>query len=228
MGTKEIKTVGFKTRRRVKEFGEVFTPEHIVKDMCDLIPLAENDEKELRKTWLEPSCGTGNFLVEILDRKLKIVEKLGEENQDRNLFTAVASIYGIDIQPDNVEESQARMGEILSNWYKEHNGKEMDPKLIEVLEFVMEKNIVWGNGLTGRVKQGNEPDKNGHGGHEEIVFVEWNMDGDMVHMKGYTLNGMTKELEDPAIVEWKPVRFMRVPSAKKIDFSKITNANDMY
>lgn len=90
-----------KSKARVKEFAEVFTPDFIVKDMCDLIPseIWENIES----TFLEPACGTGNFLVEIYARKL---ERCKDEKDG---LKALASIVGIDIQQDNVDESRLRL-----------------------------------------------------------------------------------------------------------------------
>lgn len=94
-----------KSKKRVKEFGEVFTPEDIVKDMCNIIPseIWENIEH----TFLEPACGNGNFLVEILRRKL---EKC---NSEEECLISLKSIYGIDILSDNVEESKCRMLDIV-------------------------------------------------------------------------------------------------------------------
>lgn len=90
-----------KSKKRVKDFAEVFTPDFIVKDMCDLIPseIWENIES----TFLEPACGTGNFLVEIYARKL---ERCKDEKDG---LKALASIVGIDIQQDNVDESRLRL-----------------------------------------------------------------------------------------------------------------------
>ena len=85
-----IITNGIKSKERVSKFGEVFTPENIVRDMINLIP-AEVREK-LDSTWLEPACGNGNFLVQILSDKLDIAEQLGLENYDINVFRAVCSI----------------------------------------------------------------------------------------------------------------------------------------
>lgn len=90
-----------KSKQRVKDFAEVFTPKNIVKDMCDLVPkeMWENVET----TFLEPACGTGNFLVEILERKFKLCE-----NWEDGL-RALKSVYGVDIQQDNVEETKLRL-----------------------------------------------------------------------------------------------------------------------
>lgn len=90
-----------KSKQRVKDFAEVFTPSHIVKDMCDLIPDSVWDNIE--STFLEPACGNGNFLVEIYERKLKLCK------DERDGLKALASIVGIDIQADNCEESRKRL-----------------------------------------------------------------------------------------------------------------------
>ena len=93
-----------KSKQRVKDFAEVFTPKHIVKDMCDLIP--EEMWQSVDATFLEPACGTGNFLVEILERKFKLCE-----NWEDGL-RALKSVYGVDIQQDNVEEAKGRLFEM--------------------------------------------------------------------------------------------------------------------
>lgn len=90
-----------KSRQRVSDFGEVFTPAHIVKDMCDLVP--EEMWVSIDITFLEPACGTGNFLTEILARKFKLCK----DWQDG--LIALKSVYGIDIQMDNVIEARQRL-----------------------------------------------------------------------------------------------------------------------
>lgn len=90
-----------KNKARVKEFGEVFTPDFIVNDMCDLIPSEIWDNIE--STFLEPACGNGNFLVEILARKY---ERCKDEKDG---LKALASVFGMDIQSDNCEECRVRL-----------------------------------------------------------------------------------------------------------------------
>lgn len=90
-----------KTRKRVRDFGEVFTNEREVKAMCDLIPQETWDN--ITSTFLEPCCGNGNFLVEIYRRKLERCEN------EKDGLKALASIFAIDIQADNVHESRARL-----------------------------------------------------------------------------------------------------------------------
>lgn len=95
---------GIKSRKRVKDFGEVFTPTWLVSDMCDL---CEPDISNPEKTVLEPACGNGNFLVEILKRKLNNC------HDDNDRLTAVKSLFGIDIQADNVQEGRKRLLKML-------------------------------------------------------------------------------------------------------------------
>ena len=90
-----------KSKQRVKDFAEVFTPKHIVRDMCDLVP--EEMWTNVETTFLEPACGTGNFLAEILERKFKLCE-----NWEDGL-RALKSVYGVDIQQDNCEETKQRL-----------------------------------------------------------------------------------------------------------------------
>ena len=116
-----------KSKQRVKERGEVFTNEREVKAMCDLIPNEIWDN--IDSTFLEPTCGNGNFLVEILNRKLA---RCDTEEQG---IRAVKSIYAIDIMPDNVEESRNRMKSIFKN------------KFDADIDTILENNIICGDSL---------------------------------------------------------------------------------
>ena len=98
-----------KSKARVKKFGEVFTPLHIVKQMCDMLD-DENGGRafDIDKTFLEPCCGTGNFAVEIIGRKLKKCKTPAEAR------TAVNSYYSVEIQEDNVLECRARIAALVA------------------------------------------------------------------------------------------------------------------
>lgn len=123
-----------KSKQRVKDFAEVFTPSHIVKDMCDLIPDSAWDNIE--STFLEPSCGNGNFLVEIYKRKLKLCK------DERDGLKALASMVGIDIQPDNCEECRKRlMAQYLEAF---PNANEV---CILLAVRILQNNIICGDGL---------------------------------------------------------------------------------
>lgn len=98
-----------KSKQRVKDFAEVFTPQHIVKDMCDLVP--QEMWTTVETTFLEPACGNGNFLAEILSRKFRLCK----DWQDG--LKALNSVYGIDIQADNVEETKIRLFDMYIKQY---------------------------------------------------------------------------------------------------------------
>ena len=101
-------TVGrlIKSKRRVKDFGEVFTPESIVQQMCDL---CEPDISAIDKKIFEPTCGNGNFLVEILCRKLRRINQVDNPRFDLEVIWSLSNIYGVDIQLDNVQEARQRL-----------------------------------------------------------------------------------------------------------------------
>ena len=90
-----------KSKERVREHGEVYTPTFIVKDMCDTIPTEV--WQDITATFLEPACGNGNFLAEILERKFKLCK------DERHGLKALNAIFGIDFQQDNVDESRERL-----------------------------------------------------------------------------------------------------------------------
>lgn len=98
-----------KSKQRVKDFAEVFTPQHIVKDMCDLVP--QEMWTTVETTFLEPACGTGNFLAEILERKFKLCKDWEDG------LRALKSVYGVDIQQDNVEEAKGRLFDMYIKQY---------------------------------------------------------------------------------------------------------------
>lgn len=124
-----------KSRKRVRDFAEVYTPKHIVKDMCNLIP--QEIWEDITKTFLEPACGNGNFLVEIFERKLSRCETAEDG------IIALNSIYGIDIQNDNVLESIERLLDMfIEKFYSIE-----DCGYWIMAKAVLERNIVCGNSL---------------------------------------------------------------------------------
>ena len=122
-----------KSRERVQKFAEVYTPMRIVKNMCDMMPDAWDD---IGKTFLEPTCGNGNFLVEIFERKLKLCKNVSDG------LLALSCIYGIDIQADNVEESRQRLFDMFTAAFPSACLRD-----ILLAETVLEKNIVCGDSL---------------------------------------------------------------------------------
>lgn len=114
---------GVKSTERVKKFGEVFTPNSIVNEMLDMLDEQIHKDNDsinyIKKTYLEPACGDGQFLIAILERKLNEVNKLPVELRQYGFIVSFCTIYGVDIQEDNVAESIERM-------YKIANGEAID------------------------------------------------------------------------------------------------------
>ena len=104
-----------KSRNRVTDHGEVFTAEREVNAMLDLV-IHETERIESR--FLEPACGNGNFLSEILSRKMRVVEQRYGKNQlefERYSVVAVGSIYGVELLSDNAKECRERLFIIFNN-----------------------------------------------------------------------------------------------------------------
>jgi len=107
-----------RSRDRVRDLAEVFTHQREVDAMLDQIPDAFGG---LDIKFLEPACGSGNILTEILRRKLKLVTKrrcVSQEQYEHQLLRAIASVYGIDISPENVTEARGRMAHVLLEHYQ--------------------------------------------------------------------------------------------------------------
>nr|DAF34368.1 MAG TPA: N-6 DNA Methylase [Caudoviricetes sp.] len=136
-----------KSKQRVKAFAEVFTPSPIVKKMLDLLDKGNYSPKT---TFFDPSCGNGNFLAEILRRKLaKVREEYdGNEPAEWLIYDCASSVYGVDIQLDNVEECRQRLFDIC---YRELTGiLGVNPvPFVSVLQNVFKQNIVLGDTLKG-------------------------------------------------------------------------------
>ena len=105
------------TKKRVSDHGEVLTAKREVNAMLDLV---KQETECIDSRFLEPACGTGNFMTEILERKLRVVENRHYKSQleyERNAVLAVASIYGIDLLEDNVVECRKRLFDIFNERY---------------------------------------------------------------------------------------------------------------
>jgi hypothetical protein len=132
-----------KSKKRVEDHGEVFTPSWLVEAMLNLV---KEDSERINSRFLEPACGSGNFLTQILKRKLTTVEsRYGKSAFDRAHFALLAlmCIYGIEILEDNIEECQANLLEIFSEYL---NINQQD-ELYLAGSFVLSQNIVHGDAL---------------------------------------------------------------------------------
>ena len=157
-----------KSRQRVRDHGEVFTNEREVKAMCDLV---KDETERIDSRFLEPACGDGNFLAEILTRKLEIVKRKYKKSSldyEKNAVLAASSIYGVDILIDNVIACRERMFKIWDKEYKSVCKKDCNDMTRGAVRFILKKNIVCGNALTLKCV-----DENGNDTDEPIVFSEW-------------------------------------------------------
>ena len=173
-----------KSKKRVVERGEVFTNEREVKAMCDLV---KDETERIDSRFLEPACGDGNFLAEILKRKLAVVKakyKKSPLDYERNAVLAATSIYGVDIMADNVSECRARMFGIWNKEYTAVCKKDANDQTRNAVKFIFQKNIVCGNALTLK-----KVDKDGNELKEPIVFSEWAfITGSNLQRKDYTFD----------------------------------------
>ena len=191
--TKQKANKQIKSRKRVVDHGEVFTNEREVKAMCDLV----NDETQrIDSRFLEPACGDGNFLAEILDRKLAVVKKKYRRSVmdfEKNSLLAVSSLYGVDIMMDNVIVCRERLFKIWDKQYKAVCKKECSEDMRESIRFILSKNIVCGNALTL-----HEVDENGNDTEYPILFSEWGfVTGPQLSRSEYTFDEILKQNENP-------------------------------
>ena len=157
-----------KSKQRVADHGEVFTNEREVKAMCDLVG---DEVKKIDSTVLEPACGEGNFLIEILGRKLSAVREQYADNKakyDLNSVIAVSSLYGVDILGDNVEICRQNLYDLWLENYVQVVGKKPEKKLRETVQRILELNIIRGNTLSTKLVDENTTDTD-----EPIVLNEW-------------------------------------------------------
>jgi hypothetical protein len=148
-----------KSRERVKSYGEVFTPSHMVNQMLDLVAdVLEYGPDFVDRTVLEPAAGDGNFLVAILHRKLRAIEqRIDPVLWPQESLFALASIYGIELLEDNHADARAAMLEEFLDFHRRHGTPcSTRTNLHRAAAFLINTNIVRGNTLTGMDWLGRE------------------------------------------------------------------------
>lgn len=147
-----------KSKKRVADHGEVFTPAWMVDAMLDLV---KGESERIDSRFLEPACGSGNFLVRVLQRKLTAVElKFGKSDFEKRHYAlfALMCCYGIELLTDNIAECRANMLEIFAD---DLNLTESDD-LYRAAFFVLSQNLIHGDALTMRTTD-----------DQPITFAEW-------------------------------------------------------
>lgn len=173
-----------KSKKRVTDHGEVFTAEREVNAMLDLV---KQETERIDSRFLEPACGDGNFLSEILRRKLTVVERNYKRNThdyEKYSILALMSIYGVDIMLDNVIECRARLLEIWKEKYYAICKKNATKEAEEVAAYILSKNVICGNALTMM-----QVDENCNDTKKHITFSEWSfVIGDNVKRRDFRLD----------------------------------------
>ena len=167
-----------RTKQRVVDHGEVFTPAWLVEDMLNLV---KDETERIDSRFLEPACGSGNFLVRVLQRKLAAVEvKYGKSPFEREHFAlfALMCVYGIELLPDNIAECRENLLAVLADYLVITSS---DPAY-RAGYFVLSQNLVHGDALKMRT-----PDD------KAITFAEWGYLGKgMFQRRDFRLDTLTQ------------------------------------
>lgn len=210
-----------KSKQRVADYGEVFTSPETVNAMLDLV---KQETGRIDSRFLEPACGTGNFLIEILRRKLEVVENTYRRSQlefERYLVLAVSSIYGIDILEDNVIACRERLYELADERYTALFENRAKAACRRSLNFILQKNIIWGDALDLKTVDENP---------QAIVFSEWSLvNGSQLKRRDFSFKELIEQSSMRAlplfsdmgekafiptpVADYPPVHFLKVAEA---------------
>lgn len=194
-----------KSKQRVADYGEVYTNEREVNAMLDLV---KHETERIDSRFLEPACGNGNFLAEVLRRKLTVVSSRFAKSQvewEQNAIIAISSIYGIDILEDNVKECRERLYQIFENTYVNLFKTKTKQECLRSVHFLFGLNIVFGDALdfTNPVTK------------EAIILPEWSsINGTMLKRRDYKFqllvessyqNLMFSDEEEPTAID-EPIK----------------------
>lgn len=185
-----------KSKQRVTEHGEVFTNEREVKAMCDLV---KQETERIDSRFLEPACGEGAFLTEILSRKLSVVKRNYAQNAsdyERYAVLAVTSIYGVDILEDNTEICRQKLFDIWNKAYTDNTREQANDQCRETIKFILRKNILCGDALTMKQADGSP-----------LIFAEWSLvTGNLIKRRDFALDQLLSGHEQQMNIfqnDWK-------------------------
>ena len=203
-----------KSRERVSAHGEVFTNPREVNAMLDLVK-AETERIDSR--FLEPACGDGNFLIEILRRKLAVCEARVKTKQytqlqyEENTVLAITSIYGIELLPDNAAACRQRLLDHFTEQYHALFKSKCKDACIEAVRYILSKNIILGDALTYKRVDGSG---------EWIHICEWSpVGGGKFNRRDYEFSYLIGEYESEGLFSdlpaqtFAPVHFLKINAA---------------
>lgn len=166
------------SKKRVADHGEVLTNEREVSAMLGLV---QHETERIDSRFLEPACGTGNFLVPILEKKLAIVKGKYAKSQlefERYGVVAISSIYGVDILEDNVNQCRDRLFAVFNDMYGALYKDKSKESCRDAARFILSRNILFGDALSLKTV-GEKP--------EPIVFSEWSLaTGSQIKRRDFT------------------------------------------
>ena len=195
----------------MQKHGEVFTNEREVNAMLDLV---KHETERIDSRFLEPACGDGNFLAEILRRKLRVCRNLVEQRKntqleyEKNTVLAVSSIYGIELLPDNAMTCRERLFRIFCDEYHALYGDSVKEECMHSIRYLLSKNIIIGNALT--YHRVDNPD-------EWIVISEWSLlGGGMMNRRDYEFSYLVGDSQENDLFSdmpcqtYEPVYFLNL------------------
>lgn len=204
-----------KSKKRVAEHGEVFTNEREVNAMLDLV---KQETERIESTFLEPACGNGNFLAEVLRRKLNVVTERYKKSQfewERYSVIAISSIYGVDILEDNAQECRERIFKIFNEYYQALFKKECKEDCRKSIKYLLQRNILWGDALDFTNPVTKQP----------IIFSEWKLiNSTLIKRKDFMFQFLVEQsfqltmfdendsaqYFDREIQDYKPIHFLKL------------------
>lgn len=203
-----------KSKERVSAHGEVFTNPREVNAMLDLV---KPETERLDSRFLEPACGDGNFLIEILRRKLAVCEARVKSKQytqlqyEENAVLAVSSIYGIELLPDNAAACRQRLLDYFTEQYRTLFKSKCKDACIEAVRYILSKNIILGDALTYKRVDGSG---------EWIHICEWSPVGSgKINRRDYEFSYLIGEYESDGLFSdlpartFLPVHFLKINAA---------------
>ena len=169
-----------KDKSRVSNFGEVLTSKREVLDMLNLV---DTEASRLDSRFLEPACGDGNFLSEVLNFKLNMLEKNYNKNQyefEKFSIQIFTSIYGIDILEDNIISARQRLFNQYFDLYKKKFKSSINQKLLNCIKYILEFNLVHADALALKKVKNDK----------YIIFSEWSLVNDKIKRRDFEFKNL--------------------------------------
>ena len=169
-----------KDKSRVSNFGEVLTSKREVLDMLNLV---NTETSRLDSRFLEPACGDGNFLIEVLNFKLNILEKNYSKNQyefEKFSIQIFTSIYGIDILEDNIISARERLFNQFFDLYNKKFKSNINQKLLDCIKYILKLNLVHADALSLKKVKNDK----------FIIFSEWSLVSDKIKRRDFEFKNL--------------------------------------